>query len=284
MTAKLFLTTLILFLIFAPSTVALAEVYKKATDLEEIVLEKLYPKSGRLEVNADLGIVLNQAFVDTTLIRVSASYYLTESWGLAFSAIKAQNKDKEERLCIESFYNDPDKELSNVCASQDNTSDIESAKKANMGPAYMPIREIEDIFLLESVFSPNYGKQIFFLGVVSHFDFQIKLGAGLARSTYYEQRNTIKGDPSKPARGAFSDEKPDTNPGVSHEETYKYGTAGRPDPIYQTNAVLAPALVQKFYVADRFSWNAELGSLFILGTPGGFEYLLTISTGVSVRF
>ncbi len=78
--------------------------------------------------------------------------------------------------------------------------------------------------------------------------------------------------------------KPETNPGVSHEETDKYGTAGRPDPIYQTNAVLAPALVQKFYVADRFSWNAELGSLFILGTPGGFEYLLTISTGVSVRF
>ncbi len=284
MTANLFLVHATFVAILALCPVAFAEGYQKATDLEDIVLEKLYPKSGRLEVNADIGIVLNQAFVDTTLFRASASYYLSESWGLAFSAIKAQNKDTEERLCIESFYNDPDKELSNVCASQDSTNDITTAEKANMGPAYMPIREIEDIFLVESVFSPNYGKQIFFLGVVSHFDFQIKIGAGLARSTYYEQRNTVKGELSRPARGAFSDEEPATNPGISHKETDKYGTPGRPDPIQQTNAVLAPALVQKFYIADRFSWNAELGSLFILGTPGGFEYLLTISTGVGVRF
>ena len=284
MTANLFVVLTTTFSIFALNPVALADGYQRATDLEEIVLEKLYPKSGRLEVNADLGIVLNQAFVNTSLIRASATYYLSESWGLAFSALKAQNKDKEERRCVESFYNDPDKELTNVCASQDTTNEIETAEKANMGPAYMPIREIEDIFLVESVFSPNYGKQIFFLGIVSHFDFQLKIGAGVVRSIYYEQRTTVKDDASRPARGGFSDEEGAINPGVSPEESDKYGTAGRPDPLYQTNLVLAPALVQKFYFADRLSWNAELGSLFIMGTPGGFEYLLTISTGVGVRF
>jgi hypothetical protein len=284
MNSSLFALLVAIGTILLPNPLAIAEEYQKATEIDEIVLEKLYPKEGRLEVNADLGIILNQAFVDTTLFRASASYYLSESWGLSFSVIKARNRDKEERLCVESFYNDPEKELSNVCASQDSTDEIETAEKANMGPAYMPIREIQDIFILESIFSPNYGKQIFFLGLVSHFDFQLKIGAGIARSIYYEQRTSVKDDPVRLARGGFSEEQGAINPGVSPEETDKYGTPGRPEPLYQTNAVIAPALVQKFYIADRLSWNAELGSLFILGTPGGFEYLLTISTGVGFRF
>lgn len=264
--------------------ISLAETYQRAADGEEIVLEKLYPKSNRPEINVDSGMILNQSFVDTTLFRIGGLYYLSESWGLGFSVSRAQNKDTDERLCIESFYNDPEKELSSVCAHQDDSDEIANARKANMGPAYVPIREIRDLYLVESVFSPTYGKQIFLLGIVSHFDFQIKLGAGLSRSIFYRQRTTIKGDDSRPARGSFSDEDETENPGVSWEETDKYGTAGRPDPIYQTNFVLAPALVQKFYFADRFSWNVELGSLFILGTPDGFDFLLTISSGMGIRF
>jgi outer membrane beta-barrel protein len=261
---------------------AWADTNGRPSDSEDVVLEKLFAKSGQLEANVDAGMILNQSYVDTTLLRTGITYYLSEKWGVGLNLSMANNRDRQERKCIETFYNDPKLEMNSQCASQDESGEIYSAEDANMGPAYVPVREIQQVLLAEAVYSPLYGKQIFFMGLVNHFDLQLKFGAGVARSRYYEQRTTVKDNPNQSARGSYQEG--ETKPGVAPDRSDLYGEAGRPEPQQNTNIVLAPSICQKFYFAKHFSWNIELGSLFLLGTPSGFDFLLSISSGASIRF
>ena len=123
------------------------------------------------------------------------SYFLDEStgYGLEFSYII--NSDKEERKCIENFYNkpDPNDSVTGVCAS---TGDPAEAKAAfqnadgesyepSMGPAYPPIRQLDYLISGYWVWNPVYGKQLFFMSGVAHFDVFIKVGGGVAMSQLF---------------------------------------------------------------------------------------------------
>jgi outer membrane beta-barrel protein len=267
---------------------AVGQDIRPVTESREVVLDKLYPKAGRLELGLELGSLLNQSYVDTTLYKASLRYFLSETWGVNLMFASASNKDKFERACIESFYNDPQASVDAQCMSQDDGAGLSQDEDANLGPAYVPIREINRMVVAEAVYGVMYGKQIYFLGAVNHFDILLKFGAGLTQSRYYEERTHVKGEPSTPSRGAFSEEEGANNPGTDTDPgpdgTRRYGPEGRPDPRQETNLTTSLALAQKFYLARRVSFDVELANYTLFGTAQQFEPYLVISAGIGVRF
>lgn len=261
---------------------------RPVTESSEVVMEKLYPKAGHLELGLEMGSFLNQSYVDTTLYKISIRYWLTETWGVNLGLAMGASKDKFERECIESFYNDPKANVDAQCMSQDGGAGLEADADANLGPAYVPIREIGQVATVEAVYGIMYGKQIYFLGAVNHFDILLKFGAGLTQSRYYEERTHIRGDPSTPSRGGFSDEEGAKNPGTGTEPgsdgARRYGSEGRPDPRDETHATVSLAVAQKFYLARRVSVDVELANYTLIGTDTQFEPYLAISAGFGVRF
>ncbi|RYZ48212.1 MAG: hypothetical protein EOP07_26070, partial [Proteobacteria bacterium] len=90
--------------------------YKKATEGKEVVMGKLYPKSERFELSLpDVGIIMNQSYVNTMLLGGSATYFTSENLGFSLSAAVGNNSDKAERTCIENFYYDPSNEVGVAC-------------------------------------------------------------------------------------------------------------------------------------------------------------------------
>lgn len=261
---------------------------RPVTESKEVVLDKLYPKAGRFELGLEVGSLLNQSYVDTTLYKASLRYFFSETWGVNLMFATASNKDKFERACIESFYNDPQANVDAQCMSQDDGAGLAQNEDANLGPAYVPIREINQIIAAEAVYGIMYGKQIYFLGAVNHFDILLKFGAGLTRSRYYEERTHVKGDPSTPSRGAFSEEEGAANPGTDTapgpDGTLRYGPEGRPDPKQETHLTTSLAVAQKFYLARRVSVDVELSNYTLFGTAQQFEPYLVVSAGIGVRF
>ena len=132
-----------------------SKAYKKATrGTDEVVKKKLFPKKLKVEVSVpDVGVILNQSYIDTFVFHGNFTYYTSEKWGFGFEGLFAVNSDKVERYCIENFYNDPKNEVSDACPLPGNdpqapleTSGGGFAARANFGPAYVPVREINSIF------------------------------------------------------------------------------------------------------------------------------------------
>ena len=270
---------------------ATVHAYEKATDSTEVVLDKLFPKKHRLELDGKGGIVLNSSYTQSFLLNGGLTYFWSEEWGFNLSADLAMVKDKSERQCIENFYNDPNYALSSQCGDSSGLTDDQQGD-ANFGPAYVPIRKLKYMFTGNFVWNPIYGKQIFLLSATNYFDFFISFGGGLAMSDYYPLQTNFVTD-GHAQRGTFvctkklaaagkCDPKKDINPGTS--DLTLIGIDGRPLPKSESNILAHVAIGQRYHFFKRFILTASLENYTILGTEQGFDNFLTIMAGAGVRF
>jgi len=264
----------------------------RASDGTDVVKDKLFPKRKSLEISPRFGLILNQSYVDSVLTSLGVNYYMSEEWGFGLDLTLAINSDKTERTCIESFYNDPGDDMSEVC-NPDPTELIQVRdqygqagsgvkEKPNYGPAYVPVREIGQIISVNALWNPVYGKQLIFKSFISHFDLFLESGGAIVISKYYPKRNILAN--SLKARGEkLADSDLDGNIGATPEETYAWGLSGRPPAQDKANVALNLGIGQKFHFG-ALHFNLLLRNMLILGTPSGFESLFAFSTGLGVRF
>ncbi len=269
--------------------------YKKATEGKEVVMGKLYPKSERFELSLpDVGIIMNQSYINTLLLGGSLTYFLSENLGFSFSGAIGQNSDKAERTCIESFYFDPSNEVGVACGEPGLLAGADTVNNDGFpryGPAYVPIREIQQVVMANVVWAPVYGKQLFLKSSTSYFDLFVELGLGFAASKFYEKRETLEN--GNVPRGTYID--PATNDpviaaatnnkiGASVTDTNSYGIGGRPIPKDQGNVLLNLGIGQKFHFGKIFFVKVYIRNMTLLGTDQGFENLLTLHGAAGIRF
>ena len=264
-----------------------ASAYERITDSEEVVLNKLFTKKGKVELDGKFGLILNTSYTRTFTATGGVSYFWSEEWGFSGEAILALNSDKAERYCIERFYNraEPSKLPSpdpGECPQPGtpNAAFSQATDPNNFGPAYVPIRELKYILTGNAVWNPIYGKQIILLSATNYFDFFVKVGAGVAMSDFYPLEKNIKSS-GRPSRGAFNKDLPrDKNPGTFNESDI--GTDGRPPVEAQTSPLLHLAAGQRFHFLKRFMISGSLDNYTIFGN--GIENFFTISGGAGIRF
>ncbi len=264
--------------------------YHKATEGRDVVMGKLYPKSERLEADADLGFVMNQSYVNTLLMGVAGTYYFNENFGLGLTFQQAFNSDKAERTCIESFYYDPKNQVGVACGDR---ATLDAARTNNdrfplYGPAYVPIREIQQVIGGNLVWAPVYGKQLLLLSTTSYFDLFFELGLGLTSSVFYPKQEVLRN--KNAPRGTYQtgnrpeDVATNAKIGALPTETDSYGTDGRPDPVSNSNPMLNLGVGQKFHFGKMFHVKLAVRNMTLLGTDGGFDNLLALYGGVGLRF
>lgn len=278
--------------VLAPSNLGLA--YEKASDLNEVVLMKLFPKKKKIELDARFGLVLNSSYNNTFLADVGLTYFWSEEWGFNFEGIFAATNDKPERGCIETFYNDPNYAVESECGDAEGLKE-DPDEDANFGPAYVPIRELKNMFIGNFVWNPIYGKQIVLMSATNYFDFYIKMGGGIALSDYYPKQSEVAS--GKPSRGFFcrksdsaevkgpegcTERSEGKNPGTKNEE--ETGINGRPAPEAQSNLALHLSIGQRYHFMKRFLVTASLENYTLLGTDSGFDNFLALMGGFGVRF
>ncbi len=266
--------------------------YKKATDGEDVIKNKLYPKKNRVELNGpNLGLILNQSYIDTYLINGGINYFWSESWGMGAEITFALNKDRYERDCIESFYNDVDYEIPEECGGPDKIQDADGdagptnpSGLGNYGPAYVNIREYNMLLTGNAIWNPIYGKEIFFMSGVVNFDVFVTMGGGLAMTTFYPLQTFLNN--GKESRGNFPapGNTTATRPGAEPDETDSYGKAGRPAPTKESKVFLEAGIGQKIHINKTLNFKAELRNHLVLGTPGGFDLFFALWAGVGARF
>ena len=261
-----------------------AMAYEKATEGTDVVKRKLYPKRKKIEFSAPYaGLILNQSYIESFMVGGAINYFLSESTGFGLDFGLAINSDKDERSCIENFYNDPLDKIGKACGGPGDISDPDD--KANYGPAYVPIREIQNIIVLNYLWTPVYGKQLIFMSFTSYFDLFFEFGAGLANSLYYDKRETLAN--GNKARGRFgrNGNQPDgQNIGAETNETDSYGESGRPSPASESHILANITVGQKFHFGGRFHVKVFLRNMTLLGTPSGFENLIALFGGAGIRF
>ena len=124
------------------------------------------------------------------------------------------NQDKDERVCIETFYNDTsnddvsaatggavcagDYENAQSIATEDlqrgndrfnsNVTASTQQETANMGPAYVPIRAKKFYAGLNFTWSPVYGKQLLFLSNTNFFDVYFTFAGGAMMSDFFASK------------------------------------------------------------------------------------------------
>lgn len=264
--------------------------YEKATESNEVVLNKLFPKKGKTELDMKLGVVLNSSYTQTFLANGGISYFWSEEWGLSVEASYAIVSDKNERKCVETFYNDPNFAVTEECGEDAPEEDSEG--DANWGPAYVPIRQLKYMFTANAVWNPIYGKQIVLLSATNYFDFYLLMGGGIAMSDFYPKQSEFP-ESGKSTRGTFcvkkeaEPQKPggcdaSKNPGTDNPD--EIGDSGRPAPQQETNVLMHLAVGQRFHFLKRFVVNASLENYTLLGTEAGFDNFLTLMGGFGVRF
>ena len=263
--------------------------YHKATEGQAVVLRKLFPQKNRIEVNANFGAIMNQSFIDTMILQGGISYHFSEEWGLALEGVMAMNQDRAERTCIESFYNDfraPDTPppLKPKCregplGGKANITEI------NIGPAYMPITEIGNLFSLSAVWSPVYGKQIFsFLPRTSHMDIFLSIGGGIAMSTSYPRREKLNnGNEARRPQTSDTGAAEMNTHGASETETGSWGVKGRPEPEQQTNVFISLGVGQKYHFLKHLFIKVELRNFTLLATSQGYHNFFTMWGGLGLR-
>lgn len=251
---------------------------------DAVVLHRLYPKAKTVEVAASAGFLLNPTYVDTQFLQLGARWHWSESWGLGFVLGRARTKDRAERECVESFYNDPLHERGAPCLSQDDAGGWEKTEEANIGPAYPRIRELTGLATVFADYSLAYGKQILLHGATSYFDLRLRFGAALIRSRLYGEESSIGGDASRPARGDPLGEGGAPKAGVSVDDVHLYGEAGRPTPSDETTPAFYFALAEEMHFFRRFFVLGELGGYVMPVTDVGPELFFMAQLGAGVRF
>ncbi len=267
--------------------------YKKATEGKEIVMGKLYPKKEAFELSLpDIGVIMNQSYVNTLLLGGSATYFVSENLGFSLSGAVGNNSDKAERTCIESFYYDPSNEVGVACGEAGllQGADANNDGFPRYGPAYVPIREIQQVLIANVVWAPVYGKQLFLKSATSYFDLFVELGLGFASSKFYPKREVLEN--GNVPRGTYID--PTNDPvaaaaanskiGATADQTDSYGVGGRPKAKSEGNVLLNLGIGQKFHFGKLFFVKVYIRNMTLLGTDQGFENLLGLHGAVGVRF
>jgi outer membrane beta-barrel protein len=255
-----------------------------------VVMKKDYPRDKRIEINGpDVGIVLNQSYINSTLIHIGANYYTSEVWGFGLEAAFALNQDKSERTCIESFFNNFDHKLGTEC-NPDPSGNPPSTSDArwNYGPAYVPIRELKTLFAATAIWTPVYAKQLMMLSSVNHFDLYLTIGGGLAMSDYYEKSTVLaNGKNSRgpaPAAG-ITDGLPGAGPDEAGPDgNLMYGKSGRPAPRADTDLYITGGIGQKYHFLGKFNFKIEFRDYLLVGTDAGFDNFIALWTGLGMRF
>ena len=261
---------------------ALAD-YRKAVEGNEVVKGKFYPKAGRFELGVGAGGILNQSFINTFLFSASATYHLTDWHALSFEGFYGLSKDRYERECLESFYSDtkraeqyPESSGSEPCdqrkdnantpanaqadsaayPSQDEAKkkDLAENKPLERKPAYMPIRQIKTMAMLNYQWTPVYGKALWFLSAVGYLDLFFNAGLGVAMSDYSDTKKTL-GESSSPVTDGTS------NPN-------EYGKEGRPLVQAQTSPAIGLGIGSRFFFANHFMIHANLRNFTIVAQTG----------------
>jgi acyl-CoA reductase-like NAD-dependent aldehyde dehydrogenase len=270
--------------------------YQSSVEGNEVVKGKFYPKQGRIQLNLlQGGSILNQSFVDTYLYTAQATYHINEWHAISVDFHMGFNIDRDERKCVENFYYresrsaaarqadgldpsqncDPDNVTDPTKPGTNETRpiDVEDGKawtdeQAARGPyqrkpAYMPIREIKQMYGLNYQWTPVYGKALWFLSAVGYLDFFMNAGAGIAMSDYYpRQSQTI----------CYSQA---TNPGsevtscdikaVGTSHPKGYGKRGRPVAESQTSPLVSFGLGSRFYMGRVPGRNPDSSVALFLG-------------------
>lgn len=275
--------------------------YRKATEGRDVVKNKIYPKERKLEINApNLGLIMNQSYVNTVLISGGINYFFSESWGLGVDISIGSNEDKSERFCIENFYFDPSNEIGAACGDPNLLAadgvDQDGDTFPRMGPAYVPIREINNVLMANLIWTPVYGKQLVFLNSTSYFDLFVEFGAGFASSTFYRKRDVLEN--GNTPRGEFivsdtGNDAADAAADASNDQIgarvdvpsdfNSYGIAGRPDARSETHLLFNLGVGQKFHFGGRFHFKVYIRNMTLLGTTQGFDNLLAIMGGMGMR-
>lgn len=275
-------------LVFSLAPLALA--YDKAVEGPDVVLNKLFPKVKKVELNANAGVVLNSSYQQTFLLNAGLTYFPTEIWGFSADVYFALASDKSERDCIETFYNDPNFVVGPECDTKEETRAFEQDPDgdANYGPAYVPIRTIKYMFVGDLNWNPIYGKQIVLLSATNYFDFFLNFGGGIAMSDFQPKTTEFPSTGTK-TRGTFCIKKVrdkgecnSENPGTTDDALV--GKGGRPAVESQTNPLIHLAVGQRFHFLKVFHLNGSLDNFTLLGGPSGFENFSVIKFGGGVRF
>lgn len=270
-----------------------AMAYEKAVEGPDVVLDKLFPKKGKVELDARAGMMLNTSYQQTFFVNGGLNYFWSETWGLNLEGYFAMASDKNERRCIETFYNDPNFNVAEECGEnfpvEENPSGPGGKQDANWGPAYVPIRELKYMFVGNAVWNPIYGKQILLLSATNYFDFYLSGGAGLAMAQVYPKTKSLpdgrnsRGDwaclEKQRAAGECTSE---INPGTDKIE--EIGVEGRPTPQASTTPLIKLAVGQRFHFFNRFQIMGALENFTLLGTQSGFDNFFTIMFGLGARF
>ena len=278
---------------------AIGKLYYRSEESPEFVQNKLYIKEHRFELNLpDVGLILNQAFIDSTVLHGSALYHVSETWGFGLDALYSSNQDKPERFCVENFYNDPLNLMPVACPAQgDNPqkylfdSKGNAIKGANFGPAYMPIREINMILLGTAVWSPFYGKQLALFSKTLYFDLFLTFGAGVTLSDFYPESLYLRD--GNLSRGTVTAPLPSTGcaaganyPGICPNDpnlTSNIGSGGRPPSQSETLPTISFGIGQKFHFKERFNFHFEIRDYSFLSPTTGFTNIFTLWGGIGIR-
>lgn len=267
------------------------DAYRKAVDGPDVVLNKLFPKKGKVQLDMQGGVLLNSSYQQTVLAGGGLTYFFSEIWGFKLEGMTAINSDKPERSCVETFYNDPNFAVGEECDGVEKGAanwKKDPAGDANYGPAYVPIRQLGLIITGDVVWNPIYGKQIVLLSATNYFDFFIGMGGGIAMSSFSPKTPAFEN--GTPTRGTFC-VKADAqagkcqggkNPGTIDEALT--GLEGRPEPVSQTNVLIHTSIGQRYHFFKRFLVEASLEDYLLVGTDSGIDNYLTIKGGFGVRF
>lgn len=267
---------------------------KRSNELSVEIKNKLYPKNKKIEVAADFGGILNQSYISSQLVHLSATYFSSESFGFGADFSLALNSDKAERTCVENFYNDPEQEVTtSVCAKDgdpataaDDLSNPQGPNpniNPNMGPAYPPIRELNYLISGYANWAPIYGKQLFFMSGVVHFDLFFTAGAGVAMSDFYPEKK--EASDGRLYRGPYpATGTSDVPPGIDPTDEDEYGINGRPKPEAQTTPLITFGVGQKFHFTKNLNLRMEFRNYTLVGTDDIFETYFAVWGGLGLRF
>lgn len=272
------------------------EAYGRTVFKGENVRGKLYPRENRVEIGVGGGRIMNLAFVESYIVQSSLAYYLTETFALSVEGMFFINNDTGARYCLENFYNDPGDILETPCPDlgQDPETLISPpsvSKLTNVGPAYVPIREIQYLASLNLIWNPVYGKMRFFLDTTLHFDIFTTIGAGFADSIFYPASTTLldgrlsRGDFTKEIGSADECPGPPDNPGVCPNDpnfNALIGVNGRPPFVQEIVPAATFGIGQKFHLFTNFHLTAEARN-YTLFPPDGPEAYFMLWGGFVVR-
>ncbi|MFK7823481.1 MAG: hypothetical protein AB8G05_04960 [Oligoflexales bacterium] len=295
-----------LFIFLGDLAFAQSKRFRKATEDDDVVIKnKLFPKKKKIELaGPDIGLILNQSYVQSFVLHANINYYFNEEWGFTLEGAMAINSDKSERYCIERFYNDflnnvgsscpaPGQDPADPLYTTDENNNPVPYKGASFGPAYVPIRELGTILTAAAVWNPVYGKQLAFLTNTVYFDLFITMGGGITQSTYYPKQiklgnGNISRGTAPPedeiAETCSEDNIPGACPQLDDSHLAYIGDKGRPEAVVESTPTITLGVGQKFHFKKRFSFKAEIRNYTLLGTASGFDSFFMTWIGLGVRF